>query len=204
MYKTIVLFFTGFLLIATQRSFAQKDSTLSQKITNKFCEEFSKKNFTTYSESEAEIGLIILPIITKYSKEIEREWNLFSDNQKDFGKIAEKIGQNAATGCPKFFQFVRNNLNEISATDGESFRSLTGILQRLEGQQFSCLVIKTKSGKEEKLWWFQFFEGSEELSQNLKSLLKKNITVKYTEMEVYDLKLKEYRSIKVIKSLTKD
>ncbi|MGZ8556881.1 MAG: hypothetical protein ACXWWC_01035 [Chitinophagaceae bacterium] len=66
--------------------------------------------------------------------------------------MGEKIGQHTALGCPKFREFIMNNLNEISALDEDSFRSLTGILQRIADQQFSCLVIKTKSGKEEKLW----------------------------------------------------
>ena len=79
---------------------------------------------------------------------------------------------------------------------------ITGTFQRIEEQLFSSLVIKTKAGKEEKLWWFQFFEGADELIKKPAMLAKKNITVRYTVMEVYDSKLKEYRAIKVIKSLT--
>ena len=83
----------------------------------------------------------------------------------------------------------------------KEIKSVSGVFQRLEGQLFTALVIKTKAGKEEKLWWFQFFEGSDELVKSPASLAKKNMTIKYTEMEVYDSKLKEYRTIKVIKGL---
>lgn len=203
MYKFICLLFSCSFIIAIQKSHAQKDSTLSQKITNEFCVEFSKKDFTKYNDSEVEIGLLIVPIVEKYSKEIEKEWGLKSDDMNDFEKIGERIGQEAALGCPKFLEFIKNNLSEIKeASEEEELKSLAGTFQRLEDQQFSSLIIKTKTGKEERFWWFQFFEGSDDLIKNPVSFAKKNITVKYIQMEVYDAKLKEYRNIKVIKSLT--
>jgi hypothetical protein len=184
---------------------AQKDSTLTQKITSEFCAEFSKKDFTTLKGAEMEIGLLIIPIIEKYSSEIEKEWNLSPENVSDFEKISEKIGQEAALGCPKFLEFVRNNLSDIAdAEDEPAVKSITGTFQRIETQLFSSLVLKTKAGKEEKLWWFQFFEGADKLTKNPSTLAKKNITIQYTEMEVYDSKLKEYRTIKVIKNLTEN
>ena len=188
---------------AINKSFAQKDSTLTKKIANEFCIEFSKKDITQFKGFEIELGLLIVPIIEKYGQEIEKEWGLSRDNEQDYEKISEKIGKEAAFGCPKFLEFIKNNLSEINESDDEEeTKSITGIFQRLEEQLFSSLVIKTKSGKEEKLWWFQFFEGSDELIKNPAVFAKKNITVRYTEMEVYDAKLKEYRKVKVIKNLT--
>lgn len=205
MYKFICLFLLVVLQGAVQKSFGQKDSTLIQKITSEFCTEFSKNDFTTLKGAEMEIGLLILPIIEKYSKEIEKEWNLSPENENDFEKISEKIGQQAALGCPKFLEFVRNNLSELSGpSDEPASKSITGTFQRIETQLFSSLVIKTKAGKEEKLWWFQFFEGSDKLTKNPSMLAKKNITIQYTEMEVYDSKLQEYRIIKVIKNLVEN
>jgi hypothetical protein len=203
-YKLTRLIFTGiFFILSIQKSQAQKDSTFTQKITKEFCVEFSKKDFSEFKGFEMELGLLIVPIIEKYSKEIEKEWGLLRDNEQDYEKISEKIGQEAARGCPKFLEFVKNNLSEIKeSTDEDETKSITGTFQRIEEQLFCSLVIKTKAGKEEKLWWFQFFEGADELIKTPAMLAKKNITVRYSEMEVYDSKLKEYRAIKVIKSLT--
>src|SRR3990170_6518494 len=201
MYKSVCLFFTGLLFISIKKSFAQQDSTLTQKITTEFCSEFSKKDFSKFKGFELELGLLIVPIIEKYSEEIEKEWDLSRDNDQDYKKISEKIGQEAALGCPKFLEFVRNNLSEIKeSTDEDETKLITGTFQRIEEQLFSSLIIKTKAGKEEKLWWFQFFEGADELVKKPAILAKKNITVRYSEIEVYDSKLKEYRVIKVIKS----
>jgi hypothetical protein len=203
MRKYVSMLFMSMFVICINHSFAQKDSTLSQKIANEFCIEFSKKDITQFKGFEMELGLLIIPIIEKYSRDIEKEWGLSRDNEQDYEKISEKIGQEAALGCPKFLEFIKNNLNELSeSSDEEETKSITGVFQRIEEQLFSSIVIKTKSGKEEKLWWFQFFEGSEDLSKKPATLVKKSITVKYIDMEVYDAKLKEYRTVKVIKGLT--
>ena len=202
MFKFIYLLFAMSFLVPAQRSFAQSDSTLTKKITNDFCNEFSKKDFSKLKGFEMELGLLVVPIIEKYSKEIKKEWDLDPENEEDYEKISEKIGREATLGCPKFLEFIKNNIDEINdVADDSDTKSISGTFQRLEGQLFTALVIKTKAGKEEKLWWFQFFEGSDELAKNPASLAKKNLTIKYTEMEVYDAKLREYRIIKVMKNV---
>jgi|SRR4026209_2707655 hypothetical protein len=202
MHKLFYLLLAISFFTPLQKSFAQKDSTLTQKITNDFCIEFSKKDFSELKGFEMEIGLLVIPIIEKYSKEIKKEWELDPKNEEDYEKISEKIGREATVGCPKFLEFIKNNIDQINeVSDDDDTKSISGTFQRLEGQLFTALVIKTKAGKEEKLWWFQFFEGSHELAKDPASLAKKQFTIKYTEMEVYDAKLKEYRTIKVMKSL---
>jgi hypothetical protein len=203
MYKLFYLLFAISFFAPLQKSFGQRDSTLTQKITSDFCNEFSKKDFSKIKGFEMEIGLMVIPIIEKYSKEIKKEWDLDPENEEDYEKISEKIGREATVGCPEFREFIRNNIDQINeVADDNDTKSISGTFQRLEGQQlFTALVIKTKAGKEEKLWWFQFFEGSGELAKDPASLAKKNLTIKYTEMEVYDAKLKEYRTIKVMKNL---
>lgn len=149
-----------------------------------------------------EIGLLILPLIKKYEKEIEKEWNLSSSNMEDLEIIGEKIGQEATLGCPKFLEFIKNNLGDILPDEERSAKSLEGILTAVEEQVFSYLLIKTKTNKEEKLWWFGHFDGADEFIKNKDTLVKKTVKIEYNEMEVYDPRLKEYRTIKVIKKFT--
>ena len=193
-----------FFIIASGEIKSQKDSTLAEKLTREFCDEFSKKDFSNLPDAQVEIGLLIVPLITKYSVEIKKEWDLSSDNMEDYEKIAEKIGAEAAMRCPAFLQFVKNNLNQIVSDKDENTRTLTGTLLKIEEQQFSCLVVKTKSGKEEKLWWFGFFEGADELIKGQNSFLNKSLDIEYSEMEVYDSRLKDYHAIKVVKKIQKN
>lgn len=201
MLKPVRLILCSMLLGLLQPSFAQKDSTLTQKIVNDFCIEFSKKDFTKLKGSELELGLIAVPIIEKYKKEIEKEWNLSTKNDEDYDKISEKIGQEAAFGCPKFLEFIRNNMDDLNESELEDdLKTMAGTFQRIEDQVFSTLIIRTRTGKEEKLWWLGYFNGADQL-KTPSALSNKNLTLKYSEMEVYDPKLKEYRTIKVIKDL---
>lgn len=183
--------------------FAQKDSTLSQKISKEFCDEFSKKEFEKFKDAEMELGLLILPIINKYSKEIETEWGLSASNLNDYEKIGEKIGMEAALTCPKFMKFIANNLDEIGPEDEEEVKSLSGNLISVEEQQFTCFIVKTQSGKEEKLWWFGYFEGADAFLEKKENFMNKPVEASYVEMEIYDPRLKDYRYIKVIKKLSK-
>ncbi len=200
MLKSVRLFFSVVLLSALQPCLAQNDSTLSQKIVNEFCIEFSKKDFDKFKGAELEIGLIAVPLIEKYKNEIEKEWNLTTENDEDYTKISERIGKEAAFACPKFLEFLKNNLDEISEFDEDEIKTIEGTFQRLDEQAFSTLVIKTKTGKDERLWWLGYFEGESALKSPV-ILSKKNLSLKYANMEVYDPKLKEYRTIKVIKKL---
>ncbi|HRO70745.1 MAG TPA: hypothetical protein PK951_10205 [Chitinophagaceae bacterium] len=200
MLKSVRLFFSVVLLSTLQPCLAQNDSTLSQKIVNEFCIEFSKKDFEKFKGAELEIGLIAVPLIEKYKNEIEKEWNLTTENDEDYTKISERIGKEAAFACPKFLEFLKNNLDEISEFDEDEIKSIEGTFQRLDEQAFSTLIIKTKTGKDERLWWLGYFEGESALKSPA-TLSKKNLALKYADMEVYDPKLKEYRTIKVIKKL---
>src|SRR4026209_274254 len=92
MHKLFYLLLAISFFTPLQKSFAQKDSTLTQKITNDFCIEFSKKDFSELKGFEMEIGLLVIPIIEKYSKEIKKEWELDPKNEEDYEKISEKIG----------------------------------------------------------------------------------------------------------------
>src|SRR5688572_13173739 len=113
MYKFSSLLITLIFLTPVQKSFAQKDSSLTQRIVNEFCIEFSKKDFSKLKGFEMELGLLVVPLIEKYNKEIEKEWGLDPDNEEDYEKISEKIGREATLGCPKFLEFIRNNIDDI-------------------------------------------------------------------------------------------
>ncbi len=185
-------------------SFAQSDSTLIKRISKSFCDELSKKDLAKIKPAnmDMELGLVILGVISKYEKEINTEWKLSIDDEKDMETIGEKIGMDAALTCPAFQSFVVNNIDEITGDDATE--SLSGNFVSLQVNQFSFILIKNKSGKEEKIWWFQHFEGADELATKAAQLKGKAVTVSYKEIEIYDAALKEYRKIKVLAGFTID
>ena len=200
------LFFLGSLFcFLPVNSFAQKDSTLIKRISKSFCDEFTKKDKSklTVDNMEMELGLIILPLFSKYADEIEKEWGITIGDDDGMEKMGEKIGQDAAMNCPDFQSFIVNNLDAITDKDDKDKEiSVSGNFVSVEAGLFSSILIKNKSGKEEKLWWFEYFDGADEVVKNASKLKSKAVTVKYKEMEIYDASLKEYRKIKVITGLT--
>lgn len=200
LFAGIGLFF-ALTLLFSGTALAQKDSTLSQRITKTFCDEFSKKDLSKVKPDalDVEMGLVILNVIAKYEEDIKKEWGLSIDNEADMEKIGERIGRDAALSCPAFRDYVVNNLDAIGGDDeGDAEKSLTGNFSSLQAGAFSYIVLKTKGGKEEKLWWFEHFPGADDLMSKPDSFKSKSVTVKYKELEIYDGVLKEYRKIKVL------
>lgn len=148
---------------------------------------------------------MILPLIERFGDEIQKEWGISPDDVDGLEKIGEKIGQIAALKCPAFQDFVVKNLDKLDLDDEEKEKSVEGKIIRLEQQgSFNQLIIKSKNGKEEKLWWFEFFEGADEFVSKPDRFKNEKLNVKYRETEVYDASLKEYRVIRIITSLSKE
>ena len=189
--------FLFFLVAITSR--AQSDSALRKRISKDFCIEFSKVSGTIKKEDlEMELGMVILPLLSKYNDEIKSQWHLDPADKEDLEKIGYRIGQDAAMDCATFRNFIKENMDAIGNTSEEENKSLSGILVKIEGQPFTYLLIRTKTGKMEKLFWMDHFEGAEKLSTEGKNLLNKEIRVGYKEQEVYDQVNNDYRKIKVL------
>ena len=94
--------------------------------------------------------------------------------------------------CPAFNEIIMKK----AAVAEEAEKSISGTLLKIMDQQFTYLLIKNKSGKEEKIWWLEYFAGSDKLHAST-SILNKPITVNYKVVELYDAMNKEYKSYKV-------
>ena len=197
--KAFRLIFIFLFSLAAMSSRAQSDSALRKKISKDFCIEFSKVSGTIKKEDlEMELGMVILPLLSKYNDEIKSQWHLDPADKEDLEKIGYRIGQDAAMDCATFRNFIKENMDAIGNTSEEENKSLSGILVKIEGQPFTYLLIRTKTGKMEKLFWMDHFEGAEKLSTEGKNLLNKEIRVGYKEQEVYDQVNNDYRKIKVL------
>jgi len=170
-------------------------------MSKEFCDEFAKSSGTIKKENmEMELGLLILPLLTKYSDEIKKVWHLDASNKDDLEKIGYKIGQNAALDCPSFRNFLKNNM-DVFVNEGEKKVQneglVSGTLLKIEGQTFSYLLVRNKAGKTEKIYWMDFFEGADKLSSGEKQYLNKMVQVAYKEQDVWDPVNKEYKKIKI-------
>lgn len=198
---TLAVFFL-FAVIATVPAQAQTESkaAFEKTLVNDFCDTFSKVSPTiTKDNMTAQLGLLILPLFSKYSDQIEKEWKLYASDPKDIRTIGEKIGQLAAVGCPAFQEFIKSNINEIvnERSEGEA-KTFAGKLLKVEGTPFTYLQVQNSQGRTDRFYWLEFFPGADKLSASKTAYLNKPLRITYKEMEIFQAATGEYRTIKVI------
>lgn len=199
--QTTVAFLLLLVFISKNSLQAQGSSRseFEKAIIQEFCDSFSKASPRLSKENmTAEMGLMILPLFTKYSIQIKSEWNLDASNAKDFRGIGEKIGQLGAVQCPAFQEYIKANLKDLTAEESTEGKTFSGKMVRMEGKPFTYLVVQNAQGKMDKFYWMEFFPGADKLGASANAYLNKSLRISYKEMEVYQVVEKEYKTIKVI------
>jgi hypothetical protein len=186
-------------------NFLTAQKTLQQKLSADFCIELNKLKLSDeFSETNMQkIGLAMIPVITKYSEEIKKELGIELNDQEDYKKIGELIGQDAALTCPKFRVMTQNMLdNQLEKTDATE--TLEGTFVGLDNSgTLAVLRMKDASGREQKIFWMEYFEGSDTLIKTPELLKNKKVSITYIEREIYEPKIKDYVKVKVVTILKK-
>lgn len=195
----LCLFFLVFAVRPVQAQSASK-AAFEKAIIDDFCDTFAKaSSHITKDNMTAELGMMILPLFTKYKDQIESEWNLYASNSKDLRSMGEKIGQLAALNCPAFQTFIKANLQEFTKDREEGgSKTVSGRLTKVEGSPFTYLLVQNSQGRTDKFYWMEFFPGAEKLSVSTTGYLNKPLRITYKETEIYQAAEKDYRTIKVI------
>jgi hypothetical protein len=182
---------------------AQK--TLQQKMSADFCVELNKLKLSDdfNEENMQKLGMAMLPIFTKYAEEIEKELGIVLKTQDDYKKVGEIIGQDAALTCPKFKKMTENMVqNQLEKN--EETESLEGTFIGMDNSgTLAILRVKDASGREQKILWMEYFEGSETLIKTPELLKNKKVSITFTEREIYEPKIKDYVKVKVVTNLKK-
>lgn len=156
---------------------------------------------------EVELGMAMLPVFTKYEKEISEVYG-FSDLTSENGeKIGRDIGGNLARTCPSFMKILTSNVDqttELISGDKKTRATLKGDFIKLTTGELSFIEVKAGNGKVEKLYWLEYFEGSNDLANNASKFNNKTVNVGYTEKEIYKAAIKDYVKMKIITSLALD
>jgi len=190
------LLFAAFPLLSS----AQK--TLGQRMADDFCKELDKQNIPeTWDESSMEkISLAMMPVATKYADEFKKEYGVELKTQKDFEEFGRIMGEEAGRSCPKFKKMMENMMS-TKVEEVKSTTSFDGTFAGLDTSgSFAFFKVKGADGREQKIWWFEHFNGAELLT-NSQTLANKKVTVVYVEREVYEPKVKDYVKIKVASGL---
>ena len=196
--------------VITSISFSQitKDS-LVKMMAKDVCDELNKTTKDSKVDNlQEKLGMAMLPVFSKYLKEIKQVYDITEINEANGEKIGEDIGEKLGSDCPIFMKLILDNAEATKEIMGLNEKAkgikLTGTLLRIVNGDITYFEVKTTSGKIEKIYWLEFFEGSDKLTNSSVNLLNKKITISYVEKEIYKSSLKDYIKIKVAASLTID
>ena len=185
-----------------------KDKVL-EDITNDVCNCISSKvgGGISQKEIEVQLGLCIINTYGTYKDRIEKYMNISFEDPTSMELFGQEIGMKMITICPDtFMSFAKDMIeDEVESynTSKETAPKLTvvsGEAVKLDNDQFNTLVFKGENKREYKLLWLEYFEGQELLS-DVKELKKSMLKVSFENKEMYDPKLKDYRTYKVLRKL---
>ncbi|EDP95922.1 hypothetical protein U8527_13550 [Kordia algicida OT-1] len=203
---------TTIILLVATIGFAQnkdtKDAVLKE-ITNEVCECVSAKTAEglTADEVEVQLGLCMMSSYGKYKKRLDKFMIVSLDDSASLEKLGQEIGFKMLEICPDTFMVFAKDLvqeeldNENSQpVVSDNTTMVFGEIVKLTKEQFNIVTFKANNKRTYKLLWMEYFEG-QELLDDVKQLKNQRVKVSYENKEMYDPKLKDYRTYKVLRKI---
>lgn len=190
------------LVLVGNITFAQKltKEQLSEKLAEKACgcaekQEITKENF------ELTIGICLLEGISAYEKDVEKHYgkDIISNDLK-MEELGYEVGKKMGLRCPVVFKFMLDDLEEDNDAD-EQFE-VSGKVSEIKSEQFITFIIKEDSGKTNQFILLSNFENAFLLTDKVLKVAD-NVDVTYYEMELFDAKLGQFISYKIVSDIIK-
>lgn len=179
-------------------------------IAQETCDCLEGKDLSNMSQedSSVEVGMCMMSSLSTRQDKIT-ELGIDITDQSSMEKFGEKIGMKMAVKCPKVLMGMGMMRSETTTTTttktmtstSEKAQVMTGKVKAIEGDEFSVVVIEDETGRSQKFLWLRYFAGSEKLMENPKSVIGKSVKVKFSNIEVYSPKAKEYFNRKELKGI---
>src|SRR6185436_1093669 len=111
-----------------------------------------------------------------------------SDAMEKFGR---SVGMRMAGVCPKVFEgFMTDTKNSSSTVEDDI--EVSGSIKSVDVKEMVSLILRDDSGKEHKLLWLHYFNGSDDFVADPKKLVGKKVSATYKIVDVYSYNLKGY------------
>lgn len=155
-----------------------------------------------------EFGLCMLKAAKPYEKKLRKDHgidlsNLASEGHSMGEKLGALIGMNMMSYCPDAMMEIAKTTQEDNKEVIEVDAVVSGTVNDIGNDTFISFSIKSENGISAKYYWLTPIKTDINLPVDYEKLINNNITVTYTEMDMYDDRIKEYRPFKIITSLKK-
>jgi len=167
-----------------------------QKLAQETCDCISKKDLKDANKKSIEmaLGFCLLEVIQQNGIELE------ITDPKAMRSFGEKVGLQMAPLCPSVFGYLIDEANKTES-DKPQVSSLSGKIKSVEEDGFLFVTLKEDGGKETRLIWLHYFNGSDDYLTNPRKLIGKKVTIEYQSTECYLPKIKGYFAYKEITNL---
>jgi hypothetical protein len=188
----------GIFLLCTFHLFSQEKEDVLDLVAKKTCEYLNSDEVKDLKGDELamKMGLKMFALYGQYKEELNKVGVTFdSSNASESGrKLGERIGMVMIKFCPDALMALAGEDKQLVNTNdekSEEFKSVTGTIKSIQGDDILTLVIKDASGKTQKFIWLSNFKGSDKLIET-KRTRGLQVKVFYKDIEVYSPQLKEY------------
>lgn len=128
------------------------------------------------------------------------EGGKFSDRE-NMAQFGEGVAMKMLVDCPDYLMALGTAMQDDEMDASEVvYTTVEGKVSEIKTDQFITVVLKDKYSKTHHLLLMDFFETASLLTEN-KIKKNSNISATYSEIEMYDPKLKEFRYYKVLTAL---
>ena len=170
-----------------------KAQDVLDSISNQTCDCVTKLDVKTLPKEKLtiELGLCMMQAAQPYEKELMQKYgvDMKKANRGEGEKLGRLVGLKMASTCTIFKELITR-----ITSDEPVVNSIEGTIVELINEQFVTIVIKDEDGRDVKIIWLDYFKNSEKLLQKGNS---KNVTIEFSERELFNPKFNDYIKFKV-------
>jgi len=166
----------------------------------KLSEDLGTEGFTMQA------GLCMIQAAEPYSKKLMKDYDIdLSKADVEGEALGRLLGLKMITACPEVImrlaELANDSEEEFEAVDEYEFLSSSGLITEIIEEPFVVFTMKEESGKVVKMYWLTFVDSEFAMMSQYSALLGRKVTIEYSEVEIFDPRLKEYRNINIIEAL---
>ena len=171
-------------------------------VANETCDCVSKLQAQGEPLTDMQVGLCMVKAYSAHKSEFPPSKQVAVMDSPEFEEITSEIGMKMVETCPD----ILLGLAESGVFDDQPHAieviNVSGIVSDITTGQFAVIEMKDEKGKKYSLLLLDYFETASVFTDGI---IKKGdrITASYTEAELYDPKLKEFRPFKILTALSK-
>ena len=215
MFKTKKIFLT--FIIACFAFKAKCQDTSLHKSAIAVCDCLTKNKIDDKSTPQQLQQVFLQCILTSSPDLVTKMMGNGQDNMQAAQETATNLAlEMMKNGCPAFTKIAAGmamtgsdslNINmsnspiDITAKP-QAVENANGVVTKVEERDFMYITVKATTGRELEFIYYNYVPSSDEWIKDPANKLKnKNVSLSYTETEVYQPKIKQFINMKEIKTL---